>query len=363
MKVAFVRGKFINNFESQNYRFDRKKIEVTGFSSLFPIHSRLPFPLVRLPSLADFNSRAVKYIANRTIGDMHNLVGIEKYASQFDLFHTADSYYYYSYQLARLRKQNKIKAFVSTSWETIPFNNESTMSKKRIKYETMKTIDHHITYSKKAKGVLVLEGVPEKKIKIVRLGVDRSKFHPAKKSLTHKKLSILFVGRLVDEKGIVDFIEVLSKIDPKKVDVNIIGGGPLRWLAEQKGIEVQQKKYEEMPEEYRKADIFVFPSKKTKTWEEQYGMALVEAMASGCSIVAYNTGAIPEILKDAGLLIRPEKKDLARSLTELIEREDLRLNLSEKAKRQSSYFDSQVTAKEIGTIYYDLIKHNSSHLK
>ena len=43
IKVALVRGKYLNNFEGQNYIFDKRKIAVTGFSSLFPLHKKFPF--------------------------------------------------------------------------------------------------------------------------------------------------------------------------------------------------------------------------------------------------------------------------------------------------------------------------------
>ena len=61
------------------------------------------------------------------------LFGLDKLSNKFDVFHTADPHYYYSYQLAKLRKKNLIKTLIATSWETIPFNNESIGKKKLIK--------------------------------------------------------------------------------------------------------------------------------------------------------------------------------------------------------------------------------------
>ena len=123
--VCFVRGKYLNNFEGQNYLFKQNEIKFTAVSSLFPLNRHFPFSVKKLPSLADFPffGREIKYLSNRLLGDLQILYGLENIANKFDIFHTADPHYYYSYQLAKLRKRNLIKKLIVTSWETIPFNN------------------------------------------------------------------------------------------------------------------------------------------------------------------------------------------------------------------------------------------------
>src|SRR5258708_1315102 len=135
IRVAFVRGKYLNISEGQNFIFNSKDaVKLTGISSQKPLHDSLPFPTIKLTSLsANFEGRIPRIVANRTIGDIQNLKGLEELASRFDAFHSADPHYYYSYQLARMRAQGRIKTLISTWCETIPFNNESTYAKKRIK--------------------------------------------------------------------------------------------------------------------------------------------------------------------------------------------------------------------------------------
>ena len=177
IKVALVRGKYLNNFEGQNYIFNKKEIELTGISSLCPIHGNFPFPLIKLPSLADLgNSRLLKFVTNRTLGDGQILFGLEKLVDEFDIFHTADPHYYYSYQLAKLKERGLIKKLIVTSWEIIPFNNETVKKKKEIKRFVLKQADYFICYTNKAKECLIKEGVDERKIEVVRLGVDLDKF-------------------------------------------------------------------------------------------------------------------------------------------------------------------------------------------
>jgi len=57
-----------------------------------------------------------------------------------------------------------------------------------------------------------------------------------------------------------------------------------------------------------KARAFLFPIK----WEEPFGMVMLEAMACGTPVIAYNRGSVPEIVKDGvtGFIVNPPKTDL-----------------------------------------------------
>ncbi len=337
IKVALIRGKFLNNFESQNYIFDKNKIELTAVSSLFPIHKSFPFPVIKFPSIADLgNYRLTRYLSNRLMGDNQMLFGLEKIADDFDIFHTADPHYYYSFQLARLRKKGLIKKLIVTSWETIPFNNESVKKKQGIKRFVLKQADIFICYTNKAKEVLIREGVDENKIEVVRLGVDLNRFKIAnRKTQGQAKINILFAGRNVSEKGLED----LEKAIVGLVDISLTIASNIP--------------YEKMPEIYQNADILVMPSRKTKTWEEQYGMVLVEAMASGLPVIAYDSGAISEVLSGSGILVgEGDIGSLRENIIKLTKDKELRLKIGKmERKRVEQEFDSKKTAQKIKTIY------------
>lgn len=382
IKIAFVRGKYLNNFEGQNYIFKNKDIELVGISSLRPIHTNFAFPVIKLPSFADITGvgRAVKIISNRTFGDSQVLFGLGKYASQFDIFHTADPHYYYSYQLAKLRSENKIKKLIVTSWETIPHNNEAIPQKKKIKKFVQKHADLFLCYTERAKECLVKEGVDGSKIEVIKLGVNIQKFQfPISNKQFSKETRILFVGRLVEEKGVMDayaaFRNVKSQISQPKVDrplgenfnikLQIVGEGQLKnvLLSQIKHdkldrfVTVVQKRYEEMPKVYHKTDIFVLPSKKTKTWEEQYGMVLIEAMASGLPIIAYDTGAIKEVVGKAGVYIHEGDVDgLAFAIRNLIKDKIFARKLGTMGReRAEKEYDCRKTAKKIEELYKRLL--------
>ena len=340
MKVALVRGGYLNNFEGQNYTNPGKAIKITAISSLSPVHKNFKFPIIKLPSLYDVAFPT--WLANRTFGDRQILFGLESAVKEFNIIHTADPHYYYSYQLAKLRKENKLKRLISTSWETIPFNNESTQAKKKIKKFAMKYVDRFICHSERAKKCLIKEGVNSKKISVIRLGIDLTRFsrkvHKVYKVRKVQKVRVLFVGRDVPEKGLKDLRgSIKHLIEPNSVELLVAGNIP----------------YEKMPEVYALADIFVMPSKTTKTWEEQYGMVLIEAMASGLPILAYRSGAIPELLGSAGILV-PEGNltKLSKELEKLVASSQMRKKLGKLArKRAEKLFDSKKFGLEVGKLY------------
>lgn len=376
IKIALVRGKYLNNFECQNFNLDKKRFKIVGVASMRPTHKVFPFETVELPSLSDleFFGRGIKIVANRILGDSQNLLGLENLAEKFDIFHTADPHYFYSYQLARLRAKNKINRLVATSWETIPFNNESVWKKKKIKEFTKKYTDLFVCYTEKAKRALREEGVSERKIEVVRLGVDIDKFKIPNPKSQKNKITILFVGRLVEEKGVLVLCDTFKMIMDHKswikekinrhLRLKIIGGGKLKKQLEKMIVNnglsdlatIEAKNYDEMPAVYQSADIFVLPSKITKTWEEQYGMVLLEAMASGLPIVAYDSGAISELISDVGILVNEgNKNDLAKNILKLAQDRNLRQRLGRMGRKLvEKEFASKKTATNFEKIYSKL---------
>lgn len=374
IKVALVRGAFLNNYEGQNYQLDKKNFRLVAISSLFPLENNFPFSVIKLLSLADiqkvrFLNLPLKFVSNRVLGDAQILLGIEKYAKKFDIFHSADPHYYYTYQLAKLKKAQKIKKLIITSWETIPFNNEKTLAKRKIKYFSLAWADLFLCYTERAKRVLIQEGVNESKIKVIKLGVNVNRFKPPLKK-QNQSSTILFVGRLVDEKGILDLLEAfinLKKHGFKDIKLEIVGRGVLEKEIKRKiklfglsdKVRMTNKSYKDMPLVYQNADIFVLPSKKTKTWEEQYGMVLIEAMASGLPIIASKSGAIPEILRNCGLYFNEGVVDqLTKQLINLITNKNLRKKLGKMGRdRAKKMFDCRKTARKIEEIYRELINY------
>ena len=117
--------------------------------------------------------------------------------------------------------------------------------------------------------------------------------------------SILFVGRLVPEKGLQ---EVLGSVEEVAREfcwrIDVVGEGPLRARLEQAFPTVRFHGWADPAPFYREAGIVLVPS----LWPENFGYAVVEAMGYGLPVLAARVGGIPEIVEDGstGRLYDPD---------------------------------------------------------
>ena len=102
--------------------------------------------------------------------------------------------------------------------------------------------------------------------------------------------------------------------------------------------------YAEMPALYASASALVLASLPTKTWEEQFGMVLVEALASGTPVLTTASGAIPEVVGgDAELFAPGDWMELAR----LLERGVLARQPAERSRVDASRLERFSTAAAV----------------
>lgn len=101
---------------------------------------------------------------------------------------------------------------------------------------------------------------------------------------------VLFVGRLVEAKGVADAIEAWRR---SRVDLPLVfaGTGPLREIAEESRLEVLGwVPHPRMAAVYRRARALVFPSR----WQEPFGIAGLEALTLGTPVAAWASGGVCE---------------------------------------------------------------------
>ena len=163
----------------------------------------------------------------------------------------------------------------------------------------------------------------EKKTVLIPMGVNIAHFKPRKVSPTKDfkdKKILLYVGRLSDQKGVQYLIEALPEVQKKHKDaiLLIIGDGPYKPTLEEVAYENKVSSIvkflgalsqEEIAYYYNLCDVFVLPALSNETGTEALGLALLEAMASGCAVIGSNVGGIPSAIIDNknGLLV--EQKD------------------------------------------------------
>lgn len=364
MKISIVRGAFLNPFELQNIYPLKNRHNITTYSSLKPINPNIDLPLVKLPSPTDIPLPFYKYpILNRIFSDAHYLLGLEKMITGSDIVHVAETYYHYTHQALVAKRKGLIKKVVSTVWETIPHNNEGLRGRRRFKKESYNQVDHFLAVTQKAQKALLIEGVKKDKITVVPLGVDLKHFSSSSKHKNKSTLNVLFVGRFVEEKGVGDLVEALLKLKEKKLPVKLtlVGEGPLeKNFVNIKGVTVTKSSYKNISRLYSQADIFCLPSQTTPSWQEQYGMVFIEAMASRLPIVTTRTGAINEVCGNVALYV-PQKSSssLAKILEKLVLDKKLRQSLSSQSlKRAKLYYDHRQVADRIESVYKNLIDVN-----
>jgi glycosyltransferase involved in cell wall biosynthesis len=142
-----------------------------------------------------------------------------------------------------------------------------------------------------------------------QFGVDPDLYAPARRDRRNATLVVGYIGRLVPEKGVIDLVEAVARAP--SVRLRLIGDGALRPAIETRiaalGIGERVELHSavpstRVPDELRRLDALVLPSHTTRTWKEQFGRILVEAMSCAVPVVGSSSAAIPDVIGDAGII-------------------------------------------------------------
>ena len=218
--------------------------------------------------------------------------------------------------------------------------------------------DKVLCLSKGSYNELISFGLSEKKLDIFKYWIDLEVFKPYKNNEFRDELGIknvftvLFVGRLIDKKGIRVLCEVAKEIP----DMNFvfIGTGP-----DEDYLKEQEKKNRNIKfvgfvrndllyKYYNSSDVFCIPSQ----YEEGFGRVVMEAVACGLPVVGSNKGGIPEALDSSvSILIEPTVENLKREIEELYRNKDRYFKLKNNCR---SYAERNFSEKNIELItkYY-----------
>jgi glycogen synthase len=171
-----------------------------------------------------------------------------------------------------------------------------------------------IAVSKRTKEQIARLGANPNHIRVVYNGVDSSKFKncpelaggsPMSRLKTGNKRLVLFLGRLTEQKGPVQFLHAAKKVVTKNPDVQFImaGTGELLPLLINMSIELGLQNNVRflgfVPEEeqrriYSACELYVMPSTS-----EPFGITALEAMASGIPVIVSKTSGVSEVVKSA----------------------------------------------------------------
>lgn len=195
---------------------------------------------------------------------------------------------------------------------------------------------------------------------ILPMGVDIDRFASGSRDRLRSHcrpddLIVLFVGRLIEKKGVDDLIKAYARLPEKLRDrttVWIVGRGELedllRTLSTELGIGEKIKflgeiPNDQLPDYYAAVDLFVGPSVEAVSGDtEGQGVVFIEAFAAGLCVIATRVGGIPEVVDDGhtGMLVSPRNPtELASAMQRLLSDPGLRerLGCSAKARARECY--------------------------
>jgi glycosyltransferase involved in cell wall biosynthesis len=179
----------------------------------------------------------------------------------------------------------------------------------------------------------------------IPLGTDLARFRPDPAA----RLAILqqlgwdaegpqvvgYLGRFVPEKGLDLMTSALGKISSPWRAL-FVGAGPaeasLRAWAAPHGDRVRicnSVLHDQVPAYLNAMDLMCAPSQTTPIWKEQFGRMLVEAFASGVPVIGSDSGEIPYVVRDSGLIVgEKDEPGWVRAITELLEDREKRADLA-----------------------------------
>lgn len=230
-------------------------------------------------------------------------------------------------------------------------------AKKALLKKAAKASDRVIAISNSVKNsVIDILQVPERKISVVYNGANVDRFR-AQAHPFATPVNIIYVGRLIEEKGVQVTLTALAKIKKETgadFRFRIVGDGSYRSALEAKAKELELGdsveflgKRRDIPNLLSESDIFIH----MPVWEEGFGITIVEAMASGLVCVCAKSGAIPEIIDDCetGFLVEMGNPDeLAERIEKIIseDRSEI-MRIKENARRRADDFSIQTFATKL----------------
>lgn len=278
-------------------------------------------------------------------------------AESFDIIDTSEFYRTYSMDiLNHFPKKKSVTVF-----DNLPFGISQGYAG-----ELSKLANVVIARSPMIRRMLIREGVPDQKIHIVPSAVDIELFKPG--YMTGNYPIVLFVGRIVPEKGLWDLITAMSGLN---AELQVAGEGDIRpyeELAKLAGVKLKflgPVSHQELPAVMKRASILCVPSipkidiyNPEASWVEQFGVVIIEGMATSIPVIASDTGSTRDIIAhgETGFVFPPRSWDILRNhIDTLLKNNAMRNSMGARGRdKVTRLFSAQVVGKMLANIYGNL---------
>ena len=194
-----------------------------------------------------------------------------------------------------------------------------------------------------------------------------------KLGLSEKDFVILYVGRIMEIKGVLELMQAVTSLKNQHIKLLIIGSSNFgKWA-----FSPYERKVKKLSEQYKERIIFTGYVDNAEVYqyasvadvqcvptlvEEAAGLVLMEAMAGGIPLIVTNSGGIMEYVdRDTALFIERENivDNLKRAICYIKEHPEVRTQMSENAKIQSKKYDEETYYKNFVEMVFDIMEKNS----
>lgn len=287
------------------------------------------------------------------------------FQNPFDCAHFwEEPYIFAGYQLGRMAHKKKIPFLFRTAQSLIK---KYIMPFRYFEKKTLKEASRFV-----AGGHLVYQAMRDKGWtkpgQVITLAVDTEAFKPFDDIQKKKRRDELglqgpvigYLGRLSEEKGCDLFMDVLTQLKEKPWSFLVMGSGPYKekietW-AKFHGLEDRVKvllvKHQDVPNYLPVCDLLICPSQTRKFWKEQFGRMIVEAFSAGVPVMGSDSGEIPRVIGDAGVVL-PEADNHAwrEAIESFLNSPESYKSLIEKGLERVHLYSAKTIANQYKEVY------------
>lgn len=238
----------------------------------------------------------------------------------------------------------------------------------RHRRQLQKKGDLFIAISEFIRGKMIMQGFPPERTVCRYIGINTERF--TEDPTIEREPIVLFVGRLVENKGCEYLIQAMSLVQQEhpKWELVIIGEGPLRNSLELSASQRLMKyrflgaqQHDAVKQWMNRVKIFSVPSVTIDSGaSEGFGIVFLEASAMGLPVVSFATGGIPEAVMHGVTGFLAEEKDsegLANYISRLISEPETWKSCSDNGKKRTrEIFDLNEQVVKLEEIYETVIR-------
>ncbi len=286
---------------------------------------------------------------------------------EFDVVHAwEEPYVFAGYQIARALKNSPARFCFRTAQSYVkhyppPFNYfERTVLARAQGWIAGASLVHE---------AMLKKGFPQDSGRILNLAVDLDQFQPlspASRTQVSQELGLQspiigFVGRLTRAKGLDVLMHAMEKVGGARPwSLLLLGSGEYKdkvrdWAAKNgwsNRVKVQLVNHADVPRYVGCMDMMVAPSQTMKNWREQFGRMIIEAFACGVPMIGSDSGEIPFVIGEAGLVVGEADVDgWAQAISQLLESPEKRDELKSRGLARATRYSAATIAKQYGEYY------------